>query len=95
MLSFKGGTLLLREVVTLLRSRDVIHKGPASFWCKINVPVSVIIYVLKKTALPFDSPLYNPPHSIRNWSQLDKGYSTYIDKHNWILFNCVINQINT
>ena len=30
-LSFEGGTLLLREKVTMLRSRDVIHWGPSSF----------------------------------------------------------------
>ena len=30
---------------------DMIHKGPASFYCLINVPVSVIIPVLKKKAL--------------------------------------------
>ena len=54
MLSFEGGTLLLREMVTMLKSRDVIHRGPTSFWCMIHVPVSVIIPVLKKKALLFD-----------------------------------------
>ena len=29
-ISFEGGTLVLRETVTMLRSRDVIHRGPAS-----------------------------------------------------------------
>ena len=29
MLSFKSGTLLLGEMLTMLRSRDVIHRGPA------------------------------------------------------------------
>ena len=48
MLSFKGATLLLRETVTMLRSRNVIHKEPASFSCMIHVPVSIIIPVLKK-----------------------------------------------
>ena len=37
MLSFKGGTLLLREMVTMLRSRNVIHRGPVSFWCMIHI----------------------------------------------------------
>ena len=58
MLSFENETLLLRETVTMLRSRDVIHWGPASFWCMIHVPVSVIIPVLKKKALLFYSPSY-------------------------------------
>ena len=31
MLSFEGGTLLLRETVTMWKSRDVIHRGPDSF----------------------------------------------------------------
>ena len=31
MLSSKGGMLLLREMVTMLRSRNVINRGPASF----------------------------------------------------------------
>ena len=57
-LSFKGETLLLRETVTMLRSRDVIHKGPVSFWCMMHVPVSIIISVLKKKALLFDFPSY-------------------------------------
>ena len=55
-LSFEGGTLLLKQTVTMLRIRDVIHSGPASFWCIIHVPVSVIIPVREKKALPFDSP---------------------------------------
>ena len=37
-LSFKGGILLLRETVTMLMSRDVVNRGPASFWCVIHVP---------------------------------------------------------
>ena len=53
MLSFEDGTLLLRKTVTMLRSRDVIHRGPALFWCTIHVPVQVIIPVLKKKALFF------------------------------------------
>ena len=32
MLSFKDGTLLLREIVTMLGSKDVIYRAPASFW---------------------------------------------------------------
>ena len=51
MFSFKGGTLLLKEMVTMLRSRGVIPRGPVSFWCMIYVPVSVIMTVLKKKAL--------------------------------------------
>ena len=43
MFSFKGGTLLLKETVTMLKSRDVIHRGLASFLCMIHVSVSVII----------------------------------------------------
>ena len=48
MVSFEGGTLLLREMVTMLRSRDMIHRRPTSFWYMILVPLSVIIPVLKK-----------------------------------------------
>ena len=58
MLSFVGETLLLREIVTMLRSRDVIHRVPASFCCMIHVPESVIIPILKKKALIFYSPPY-------------------------------------
>ena len=50
MLSFNGRTLLLREMVTMLRSRDVIYKEPAPFWCMIYVPVLVIIPMPKKKA---------------------------------------------
>ena len=42
----------------MLKSRDVIHRGLASFLCMIHVTVSVIIPVLKKKALLFDSPSY-------------------------------------
>ena len=31
MLSFESGTLLSRETVTILRTRDVIHREAASF----------------------------------------------------------------
>ena len=55
MLALKGRILLLREMVTMLRSRDMIHREPASFRCMIQVSVSVIISVLKKKALLFDS----------------------------------------
>ena len=58
MLSLEGGTLLLSETVTMLRSKDVIQIGPASFWCMIHVPVLITIPVLKKMALIFDSPSY-------------------------------------
>ena len=54
MLLFESETLLLRETVTMLRSRDVIIRGPASFWYMTDVPVSVIIFVPKKKTLPFD-----------------------------------------
>ena len=37
MLSFKGGTSLLRETVTILRSRAVIHRGHASFWYMMHI----------------------------------------------------------
>ena len=50
------------EEVTMLRSRDVIHRGPAWFWCIIQVSVSVIIPVLKKKALLFDLPSYVTEH---------------------------------
>ena len=53
-----GGSLLLIETVTVLRSWDVIHRRPASFWCMIHAPVSVIIPVLKKNASPFYSSLF-------------------------------------
>ena len=56
MLLFEGGTLLLRETVTILRNSDVIHKGPASFWYMIHDPMSIIIPVLKKKELLFDTP---------------------------------------
>ena len=39
LLSFEGGTLLLRETVTMLSSRNVIHRGPALFWYMIQIPV--------------------------------------------------------
>ena len=41
MISFEGGTLLFREMVTMLESWDVIHRGPALFLCTIHVPLSV------------------------------------------------------
>ena len=58
MLSFNGGTFLLRDMVTMLRSRDVIYRRPASIWCVNLVHVSVIIPVQKKSALLFDSLSY-------------------------------------
>ena len=61
MLSFKGEILLLKEMVTILRSRDVIHRRPASFCSMIHDFVSVIIPVQKKKALLFGSPLYMKP----------------------------------
>ena len=45
MLPLEGETLLLREMVTVLRSRDVIRRGPAL----------VIIPVLMKKSLLFDT----------------------------------------
>ena len=56
--SFKGGTLLLNETVTMWRSKDVIHREPVSFLCMIHVPVLVIIPVLNKMALLFDTHSY-------------------------------------
>ena len=53
MLSFEGGTLILRETLTMFRSRDVIRRGAALFWSMIHVPVSLIIPVQKKKALLF------------------------------------------
>ena len=53
MLLFEDRTLLLKETVTMMKSRDVIHIEPASFW---YISVSVIIHVLKKKALLFGSP---------------------------------------
>ena len=53
MLSVEGETLLIRATVTMLRSRDVIQKGPALIECMIDVPVSVIFPVLKKKELLF------------------------------------------
>ena len=50
---------LLREMVTMLRSRDMIHWGPASFWFIILVPMSVITPALKKKALFFIHPNSN------------------------------------
>ena len=44
-----------REMVTMLRSRDGIFRGPASFCCMTHVLVSVIIPVLKKKALHVNS----------------------------------------
>ena len=41
-----------------VRTRNVIQRGPASFWWIIHVPELVIILVLKKMPLHFDSPLY-------------------------------------
>ena len=52
------GKHYLRETVTMWRSRDVIRRGPAAFWCMIYVPVLVIIPVLHKMALLFDSPMW-------------------------------------
>ena len=48
MLSFESETLLLREAVTMLSCRDVIHRKPVSIWFMINTTVKVIIPVLKK-----------------------------------------------
>ena len=36
-LSFEGGTLLLRETMTVLRSRDMIHWRPGFFWFVIHI----------------------------------------------------------
>ena len=44
--------------VIVLWCRNVIHRGSASFLCRIHVPVLVIIPVIKKKALGFDSLSY-------------------------------------
>ena len=54
MLTFESRTLLLWAIVTLLRNRDVIHRGSASFGYMIHVPVLIII--------PASS--YNPTHCV-------------------------------
>ena len=46
MLFFESGTLLLWETVTILSSRDVIHRGPGLFKYMEYVTVSVIILTL-------------------------------------------------
>ena len=48
MLSFEGVTLQLKETATVLRSWDVILRGPAPFWCMMHVYVLVIIHILKR-----------------------------------------------
>ena len=53
--SLQGATLLLRETLTMLGSKDVIHREPVLFLCMIHVPVSVTISVLKKKVLLFPS----------------------------------------
>ena len=53
MLSFEGKTLLFRETMTMLGSKNVIYRRPASFSCMIDVPVLVIIPVLKKKDIIF------------------------------------------
>ena len=55
MFLFEGGTLLLREKVTMLKSSDMIRREPPSFSYMIHVPLSVIVPVLKKKMLLFDS----------------------------------------
>ena len=51
----RGDILLLRETLTILRSKDIIHRWSASFWEMIHVYVSVIIPLLKKKALTINS----------------------------------------
>ena len=46
--SFEVLTLLLGKAVTLLRSKDVIHRGPVSFRRIKHVPVLVFIPVQRK-----------------------------------------------
>ncbi len=55
MLSFKDETLLFIETLTRLRSKDVMHREPTSFWRIINVLKSIIIHILKNNTLRFDS----------------------------------------
>ena len=61
MLSFEGGTLLLKETVTMLKSRDVIYRGPASFLCMIHVPVSSNYSCTKEKDITF---FFIHPHII-------------------------------
>ena len=42
----RGWTLRLREMMTMVGRRDVIQRGPASFWCMKQVLELVIIPVL-------------------------------------------------
>ena len=50
--------LIQRWNIAIEINGDVIYRGPASFWCMIHFPVLVIIPVLKKMALLFDSYSY-------------------------------------
>ena len=61
MLSFEGGILLLRETVTMLRSRDEIHRGPA-------VQGDHKIPSLKKQSYHFRN--VKPDDKGRNWVTL-------------------------
>ena len=46
-------SLSLSLCLSMLRSRDIIHRGPVSFWCMIHVFVLVIISALKEKAFIF------------------------------------------
>ena len=48
MLSLKGKTLLLREMVTMFRNKDVIHSGQYLFWCMIHVPLFCLFLYKKR-----------------------------------------------
>ena len=48
MLSFECEILQLGEMVTMLRRKNVIHRGLASFWCMMHVLLSIL--VLKKNS---------------------------------------------
>ena len=77
MFSFENGTLLLRQMMTMLRNRDVILRGPALFWCMIYVPVSIIIPVLKKKALHFDSSSYNERYFLTSRHKINQEELAY------------------
>ena len=52
----RKGDIVIERNGDEFESKDMIHRGPASFWHMIHDPVSVIIPVLKKKALLFIPP---------------------------------------
>ena len=63
--------LIWRWGITVEKNNDYVEKygcdplRTATFWCMINVPVTVIIPVRKKMLLLFDSFLYTHPNTHR------------------------------